>query len=209
MIRAQGFPGVAFGEADDGDPRWDLAARTAVSDELGIPDEWVLVDQVHGSRVVDATGPGHLGPADGIFTRVVGLPIAIATADCVPVVLIGTGSVGVIHAGWRGVAAGIVREAKRKMHDAGDEVLKAVIGPHIGPCCYEVGDEVVTSIGGYGETTSSGSRSVDLGAAIRDQLSGAAVHNVSVCTMHDSRFNSFRENATPLRQVTVAWIPQD
>jgi YfiH family protein len=208
MIRPQGFPGIAFGEAVDGDPRDDLAARSAVSDELGISAEWVLVDQVHGSRVVVATGPGHLGPADGIITRVPWLPIVVATADCVPVVIIGRDSVGIIHAGWRGVAAGIVQGASRTIHHAGDEVLEAVIGPHIGPCCYEVGDEVVASIGGYAETTSAGSRSVDLAAAIRDQLSGVDVHDSSPCTMHDSRFNSFRENATPLRQVTVAWIPQ-
>lgn len=208
MIRAPGFPGVAFGEAEDGDPRGDPDARGAVSDELGISDEWVLVDQVHGSRVVRATGPGHLGEADGIFTRIPWLPIAIATADCVPVVMIGSDSVGVIHAGWRGVATGIIREANRVMHQAGDDVLEAVIGPHIGPCCYEVGDEVVASIGGYAETTSFGSRSVNLAAAIRDQLRGVDVRDVAACTMHDSRFNSFRENATPLRQVTVAWIPQ-
>ena len=209
MIRTRGLPGVAFGEADDGDPRRDLAARTTVSATLGISDEWALVDQVHGSRVVVATGPGHLGPADGIVTRVPGLPVVIATADCVPVVMIGRDSVGVIHAGWRGVAAGIVPEASRTMRQAGDEVLKAVIGPHIGPCCYEVGDEVVASIGGYAESTSCGSQSVNLAAALRDQLSGIDVYDASACTMHDSRFNSFRENATPRRQVTVAWIPQD
>jgi YfiH family protein len=209
MIRTRGFPGIAFGEANDGDPRRDLAARTAVSDALGISDEWVLVDQVHGSRVVVATGPGHLGPADGIVTRVPELPVVIATADCVPVVMIGKDSVGVIHAGWRGVAAGIVPEASRIMRHAGDEVLKALIGPHIGPCCYEVGDEVVASIGGYEESTTSGSRSVNLAAAIRHQLSGVDVRDASACTMHDNRFNSFRDNATPRRQVTVAWIPQD
>jgi copper oxidase (laccase) domain-containing protein len=95
------------------------------------------------------------------------------------------------------------------MNEAGDEILGAVIGPHIGPCCYEVGSEVVDSIGGYARTTSWGSLSVDLGAAIRAQLPGVRMDENSPCTMHDRRFNSFRENKTPQRQVTLAWIPQD
>jgi YfiH family protein len=209
MIRHRGFPGIAFGEAKDHDPRKDVDARRAVSEMLGISSAWSTIDQVHGSRVVVANAPGHLGEADGIVTRIPSLPIAIATADCVPLVMIGSASVAVVHAGWRGVAVGVVHEASRMMNEAGDEILGAVIGPHIGPCCYEVGSEVIDSIGGYARTTSWGSLSVDLGAAIRAQLPGVRMGENSPCTMHDRRFNSFRENKTPQRQVTLAWIPQD
>jgi len=209
MILPRGFPGIAFGEASDGDARSDTVARRVVSSSLGIPEAWATVDQVHGSTVVTATAPGNLGSADGIITRARLLPIAVATADCVPFVIVGRDSVAIVHAGWRGVAAGVARRARRAMGEAGDEVIGAVIGPHIGPCCYEVGTEVVEAVGGYGKASRSGTLSVDLGAAIRDQLPRIEIHEESLCTMHDDRFHSYRENATRQRQVTVAWIPRD
>jgi YfiH family protein len=208
MIRPRVFPGVAFGEIGDGDPRSDAVARAAMADSLGVSHDWAVVDQVHGTRTVLASGPGNLGEADGIYTRIPMLPIAIATADCVPVVIVGSESLGIVHAGWRGLAAGIVSRAVGTIEDEGDRVRRAVIGPHIGPCCYEVGPDVVDAIGGYGEQTTTGAPSVALGAAIRDQLAGVDVTDLGLCTMHDERFHSYRENATPQRQVTVAWIPQ-
>jgi purine-nucleoside/S-methyl-5'-thioadenosine phosphorylase / adenosine deaminase len=208
MIRVRGFPGVAFGEARDGDPRSDPEAGRRFSEALGIQEAWALIDQVHGSDVVVATGPGRLGEADGIMTSVPLLPIAVATADCVPVVLSGRRSVAIVHAGWRGVAAGVVLEASKRMGDRGDSVRAGVIGPHIGPCCYEVGTEVVESIGGFAGSTRSGALSVDLGHAVRAQLPGVDVTALGRCTMHDNAFHSHRENATPHRQVTVTWIPQ-
>ncbi len=209
MIRPRGFPGIAFGEAVDGDPRSDVSVRSTFSQRLGIPDSWAIVDQVHGSTVVNSAEAGHLGRADGILTRVPMLPIAIATADCVPVVLVGAESVAIVHAGWRGVAAGVITQASRMMSRTGDSVLRAAIGPHIQACCYEVGVEVVDAIGGHGATTTSGTLSVDLASAIREQLSDVDVVGSAACTMHDDRFHSYRQNATSKRQVTVAWIPQD
>lgn len=209
MIRPRGSPGIAFGEASDGDVRNDAVARTLVSDALGISNAWAVVDQVHGSTVVHATAAGDLGKADGIITQRQMLPIAVATADCVPVVIIGSRSRAIVHAGWRGVAAGVIPAAAGMMRDTGDRARHAVIGPCIGPCCYEVGSNVVDAIGGYDSRTTSGSLSVDLGAAVRDQLEGVEVESEGTCTMHDSRFHSYRGNATAQRQMTVAWIPQD
>jgi YfiH family protein len=209
MIRPRGSPGIAFGEASDGDVHTDSVARSAVSDALGISNAWAVVDQVHGSTVVHATAAGDLGRADGIITQRRMLPIAVATADCVPVVIIGSRSRAIVHAGWRGVAAGVVPDAVATMRDADDRASVAVIGPCIGPCCYEVGSDVVDAIGGHGSRTTFGSLSVDLGAAIRDQLEGVEVESEGMCTMHDSRFHSYRRDATAQRQMTVAWIPQD
>lgn len=206
MIRPRGFPGVAFGESRDGDPRSDIEARSRFSEVLDIPQAWAFVDQVHGSNVVVATGPGHLGEADGLMTSVPLLPIAVTTADCVPVVLTGSQTVAVVHAGWRGVAAGVVAEAFAMMRDAGDQAGTAVIGPHIGPCCYAVGSEVVDALGGFADSTVSGSLSVDLAAGVRAQLPGVDVTVLDACTMHGGRFHSHRESATPQRQVTVTWI---
>jgi len=176
---------------------------------LDIPSAWALIDQIHGCDVVVAYAPDHLGEADGIMTSVPLLPIAIGTADCVPLVLTGHQTVAVIHAGWRGVAAGVVGEAFRMMEEAGSAVRSAVIGPHIGSCCYEVGPDVIDAIGGFAKSTTSGAPSVDLAGAARAQLPGVDVTVIDRCTMHDGGFYSHRENATPHRQVTVAWIPQD
>ena len=209
MNRARGFPGVVFTEARDGDLRRDCAARRSISSELGIPDAWAVVNQVHGANIAVAHSAGNLGAADGIATSVPMLPIDVATADCVPVVIVGTGSIAVVHAGWRGVASGVVVNALRAMSDSEDRVRGAVIGPHIGPCCFEVGPEVVEAVGGYASTTTEGSLSIDLASAIRDQLGSIDIENAMDCTMHDDRFHSHRRNATRKRQMAVAWIPQD
>lgn len=209
MILPRGFPGIAFGEANDGDLREDPRARRIASRALGIGDAWAMVDQVHGSTMAHATAPGNLGAADGIITQTRMLPVAVATADCVPVVIVGMRSRAIVHAGWRGVAAGIVGTALRVMYEGGDPPRRAVLGPHIGACCYEVGSDVVDAIGGYGARTSAGFLSVDLASAIRDQLEGIEVENEQMCTMHDPRFHSYREDATEKRQMAVAWIPED
>jgi len=209
MIRPRGFPGVCFGESSDGDPRSDLVARSRLCSVLDIPEAWAVIDQIHGSDIVVANRPGHLGEADGIMTSVPLLPVAVATADCVPVVLIGNRRIAMIHAGWRGVAAGIVGEALRLMEEEGGPVSAAVIGPHIGSCCYEVGSDVIEAVGGFAASTTRGGLSVDLSGAVRAQLPGVDVTDIDECTMHEGRFHSYRENATSLRQVTVTWIQQD
>lgn len=209
MILPRGLRGAAFGTAADGDPRRDPASTRRIARGLGISDEWAFVDQMHGSKISVATASGSLGRADGIVTSVAHLPIAVTTADCVPLILRGHSSIAVVHAGWRGVSSGVVHNAVRTIEERGDSVVAAVIGPHIGSCCYEVGPEVVDAVGGHGATTTSGTASVDLAAAIKTQIPTANTTVVDVCTMHDPRFHSFRRNATSHRQVTVAWIQQD
>src|SRR3990170_3553341 len=98
MIRPPGFRGAAFGTAEHGDGRLDAEARSRVSRRLGIPDDWAFVTQVHGAKVVEALGAGRLWEADAMFTTRPGLPLAVATADCVPVVLEGAGVVALVHA---------------------------------------------------------------------------------------------------------------
>ena len=209
MILPRGFPGIAFGEASDGDLRADARARSNASSALGIPEDWAFVDQVHGTTLARCVDTRALGEADAIFTQTQMLPIAVATADCVPVAIVGNTSRVMVHAGWRGVAQGIVQKAVRAMEEEGDQAHGAVIGPHIGPCCYEVGPDVVEAIGGHGDRTRNGMLSADLGSAIREQLGGIDVGSEEMCTMHDPRFHSYRRDATTQRQVAVAWIPQD
>lgn len=207
MILPPGVPGVAFGTARDGDARSDQRSRRSISSALGISDAWALIDQVHGSTVLAVKAPGHHGEADGLFTVEEGLPLAVATADCVPVAILGDGATAVVHAGWRGVAAGVVTQALSQFAEHKVRPTSAVLGPHIGSCCYEVGDEVVEAIGGYSATTSWGTTSVSLADAIVHQLEGISTLSVGGCTMEDAALASHRENATPLRQVTVVWNP--
>lgn len=207
MILTPGVPGVAFGTRSDGDGRIDSSARAEISQSLGIADEWAHVDQVHGADIVDVTHAGHHGPADGLRTGAVGLPLAIGTADCVPVALVGATAVAMLHAGWRGVAAGIVTKAVTESRALPEPYSVAVIGPHIGPCCYEVSQDVVDAIGGYADTTTFGTTSVDLGAAVASQVGAdISIVDMASCTNCDERFASHRRDGTRVRQVSLAWL---
>lgn len=88
---------------------------------------------------------GGWGDADVIMTERRGLPIAIATADCVPVVLMAENAVAIVHAGWRGARAGVIRAAIDAMNNAGHPTLRAAIGPAICKASFEVGPEAVTA----------------------------------------------------------------
>jgi purine-nucleoside/S-methyl-5'-thioadenosine phosphorylase / adenosine deaminase len=209
MIVPPGTPGVVFGTRFDGDGRSDADARALLSAEFGISTLWATIRQVHGSRAVYAPEPGFYGDADALVTDVAGLPMAVATADCVPVVLIGERTRAIAHAGWRGVANGVVVEAIDLIERRGDAVKRVVIGPHIGPCCYEVGKEVVEAIGGFASTTRGGAMSVDLALAVRSQVGDVDVVDIGICTLDDGSMASYRQDGTPDRQATVVWLPED
>lgn len=209
MIRPAGFRGAAFGDAGDGNGRDDLERRELISDELGIPRAWAFVHQVHGGVVLNVDQPGLAGSADGLITDRPGLPLTIATADCMPIIIEGDHSVAILHAGWRGVAAEIMGSGIEAMKALGDTPRRAAIGPSIGPCCYEVGDEVRAAVGDYASRTTSGTPSVDLRSAAAGQLSGLDVWRSDVCTHSDPGFRSYRRDATTERQVAVAWLPED
>lgn len=209
MIRPAGFRGAAFGDAASGNGRDDAAKRSSISDVLGIPTEWAFVQQVHGGLVAAVEESGSAGPADGLITERPGLPLTIATADCMPIIVEGDRSIAILHAGWRGLAAGIVVEGVEAMKRLGDTPRRAAIGPSIGPCCYEVGDEVRDAIGDHSSRTTLGTPSVDLWSAAEAQLSGLDVWRSDLCTYTESGLRSFRRDATTKRQVAVAWLPQD
>jgi len=129
--------------------------RRRVIGALGI-EPFACVRQQHGARVVRA-GPsragggfldpeGALGDADGMVTTSRGVPMAVLAADCVPVALAdpSSGRLAVVHAGWRGVAAGVLRSALRPFPRPAD--VRAVIGPAVGPDHYEVGEDVALAV---------------------------------------------------------------
>lgn len=207
MIRPPGFKGAAFGEAAEGDLRVDADRRRVVADVLGISPEWAFVSQVHGTAVVHASAPGRLGEADAVYTTRQALPVAIATADCVPVILEGSGFAAVVHAGWRGAASGVLQATVEALKGSGLAVERAAIGPGIGPCCYEVGDEVAERFAGHVSQTTWGRTSIDIGGYLESILDPVPVWRSERCTYTDEGLNSYRRNRTKLRQVAVAWLP--
>jgi len=148
----------------------------------GVARAWLR--QVHSARVV-AAAPGSCGEADALVTTDRGLALLVATADCVPVLLAAEAAVAAVHAGWRGVAAGVVAAAVESLarHGAPHELV-AWIGPAIGPCCYEVGPEVAAAVAAASaaEVMRAGARGrphVDLGRAVALQLGAAGVTRIT------------------------------
>ncbi len=206
MITPPGAAGrVVFSDAGDGDLRSDARARDEMSQRVGIANEWATVNQVHGSALVRVSAPGAAGQADALWTSEPGLPLVIFTADCLAVAFQAPGAAGIAHAGWRGAAGGVVSGLRDAMSEAGFEPERAFVGPGIGPCCFEVGPDVVERFPQSLARTSWGSTSVDLPGSIRYSLDGLEVWSADVCTKHEPGWFSHRSDATPSRQAGITW----
>lgn len=206
MISTPVEGGVAFSSAADGDQRLDEEARDRFCLRVGVAKQWATVKQVHGRVIHRVEAPGDHGPGDGIWTTEPGVPIAVFTADCFGIVMHSPEAVGVAHAGWRGTAAGVVSSLYDDMVEGGHEPESVFIGPGIGPCCFEVGPEVVREFPADSSRTSWGTRSVDLTVSIRNQVGSANVWTSGVCTHHESGLFSHRRDGAKERMVTLAWI---
>ena len=179
------------------------------------PDDLRQVDQVHGARVVSAAScmSEKREAADAIVADAESGPhvVGVRVADCVPI-LIGDrriGAVAAIHAGWRGVVAGVVAAALSELAKIGSGDYVAAIGPCIGPCCFEVdtsiGDEIARAANDASviAKTNGAKCLVDLRRAVRAQLKALRVldvedvpDSVSGCTKCDAaRFHSYRRDA--------------
>lgn len=157
------------------------------------------------------THPGeHAGDeADAAVTRVPDAKLAVRTADCVPIVLEGEGVVGVVHAGWRGLAAGIVPATIDAMGGA----TRAIVGPHIRAGCYEFGsDDLDTVAAALGDrvraTTTWGTPALDLTAAVRAALhdDDIEISDAGACTACTDVYFSWRARKDTARFATVAWM---
>jgi YfiH family protein len=134
----------------------------------------------------------------------------VLVADCLPIALAGEGAAATLHAGWRGLAAGIVDRGARAVRELGAVgPLEAVIGPGAGACCYAVGEEVHGRFVQYGRSARRG-RNLDLKAIARMQLERAGVEQVTdlaLCTICDQDFFSHRrDRGTTGRQAGVVWL---
>jgi polyphenol oxidase len=163
--------------------------------------------QIHSNRVLTATSPGFQGEGDAAITVQPDLPISVRTADCYPILLADTRNhaVAAIHAGWRGTAAHIVVKTLEKMNDEfGTQPVDivAAIGPGIGACCYEVGEEVAREFGFDVRTH------LDLLKENRKQLEASGVppekiEALGVCTFCDAeRFFSYRRDQKDAGRMT-------
>jgi YfiH family protein len=169
--------------------------------------------QVHGAHVHRVTSAENAepAPADGQATALPGVAPIVLVADCLPVALIAPGAVAMVHAGWRGLADGVIAEGVRALHDLGVRgAVAAAIGPGAGVCCYETGDEVHAAFARFGPAARQG-RHADLKAVARAQLVDAGVdeiHDVGLCTMcagDDLFFSHRRDGGVTGRQAGVAW----
>jgi YfiH family protein len=156
--------------------------------------------QVHGARAIVAGGDAQdvaRESADALVAREPEMAVGVRTADCVPVLLANskTGVVAAVHAGWRGVASGVVHAAFE--HDAFD---LAAIGPCIGACCFDIGDDVADKLAPHVVREQGARTRGDLRAAVRSQLAThglgpARIDDVAGCTHCDAvRFFSHRRD---------------
>ncbi len=180
--------------------------------------QWL--DQVHGTGCVEATLAGcHTVPeADAAWTGVPGLVLAVLTADCLPVVVAARDAsiVAVVHAGWRGLVAGIIPSALGELPSRAGGYL-GWIGPAIGAAAYEVGEDVAEAVRQLGPKAevclSPGNRAgkhlLDLAGLATRQLAHAGIEDVqrsTACTWSDDRFYSYRRDGATGRQATLVWI---
>jgi YfiH family protein len=188
--------------------------RDAVCVELGLaPAQLRSMRQEHGADVcfVDSGSQGE-AICDALITTLARQPLLCVTADCVPIAIAGAASVAVVHAGWRGLASGVIAAAVGKMRDVDPTApLRAAVGPAAGPCCYEVSFEVLEKIGS--QAVSNG-RMLDLASTAALQLSEVGISDPVVlrhCTIcdPDKRFHSFRRDGSDAgRQGVIAWLNQ-
>lgn len=188
-------------------------ARESLREHLGL-SRLARGFQVHGTAVrridgetAEDPGAGARVEADGQVTTLAGVGAVALSADCMPVALGCAGAVGMVHAGWRGLAAGVLEEGVRVVSEIGHgEEIVAIVGPCAGLCCYEVGPEVHEAFAG---THREGAH-IDLRAIAHERLLAAGVaevRDVLACTICDERFFSHRrEGERAGRQAGVAWL---
>lgn len=214
------FESLNLGILTGDEPGSVIENRRRLCEKAGAdPDRATMLWQRHGAGVVEApddhgvmtAGFDH-PPGDALWTEERGLAMMLITADCLPVAVArangGTPALAILHVGWRGLLEGIAAAALEQL---GDGRLQAVIGPGIGPCCYEVGEEVSTPFRArFGDEVMQG-RNLDLYTATEKALQAAGcgrVERVEMCTSchPDLFFSHRRDGAKTGRQGVVARI---
>jgi YfiH family protein len=208
-----------------------MSRREQLCERLGLG--WLCSSrQAHGTdvnvvRAFSGSGGQALAiDADGHATTLRGVGVMVMAADCLPIALGSGGAVAVVHAGWRGLSAGVLEHGVRALRDLAGATapIGAIVGPGAGACCYEVGAEVheafraaralatpaAASPAGYGHGDDDSPRGhLDLRAIAHERLLAAGVADVrhmDACTICDTRYFSHRrEGARAGRQAVIAW----
>jgi YfiH family protein len=191
--------------------------RLRLAAALGL-EQVAIGRQVHGTELAIHVEPQRPAPfaepgepipeVDGHVVAEPGLAALVFVADCLPVALAGPGGVAMLHCGWRGLAAGIVARGV-----AAVDATEATIGPGIGACCYEVGEEVLGAFAGLGEGVADG-RMLDLSEVARRLLREAGVERVeaaSLCTSCEANrfFSHRRDGGRSGRQAGLIWLEDE
>jgi YfiH family protein len=209
------YASLNLGFLTDDDQGLVTRNRATVQAELGV-SRLSFVHQIHGAQVRRITAgspePAQLPRVDGQATDVRGVAAAALVADCLPIAVAGDGAVAMLHAGWRGLAGGVVAagvEAVRGLGAVG--ALSAAIGPGAGRCCYEVGPEVHAAFERLPGAVHCGDK-LDLKAIARHELGRAGVaviDDIDLCTICSERallFSHRRDHGVTGRQAGVAWL---
>lgn len=192
--------------------------RRRLATAVGYPCEPAWLQQVHGNQVVLAETVSSPVAADAVWTRQLGKPCVVMTADCLPILLCdraGT-AVAAVHAGWRGLARGVIAATVKQMGIAPMELM-AWLGPAIGPTAFEVGDEVRATFlaldrtnGHYFQPSLSGRWLADIYGLARLQLRRlfvTAIYTGDFCTFRDvDAFFSYRRDHQTGRMASLIWL---
>jgi YfiH family protein len=214
------FASLNLGILTEDDPARVVVNRTRLCDAVDAdPDGATMAWQRHGGTVTRAQPRGIITPGtvydhcDGLWSDAPGRAMLLLTADCMPIAIARSDglrpAVEILHAGWRGLLAGIVAAGVRAI---GARKLVAVIGPSIGPCCYEVGDEVATPFRqAFGDDVVHEGSKLDLWTSAERALRAAGVEHVDrfdLCTAcHTDRFFSHRrDHGRTGRQGVIAYV---
>lgn len=183
-----------------------------------VPSEPVWLEQVHGTTVVTAEGAGCIPRADACISHQANAVCAVMTADCLPVLLCDDAAtvVGVAHAGWRGLANGVI-EATVQAMQADPATMLAWLGPAIGPQAFEVGGEVRAAFLGHDTGAAvafmpagNDKYLADIYLLARQRLNALGVRRIfggSFCTYSDrERFYSYRRDGKTGRMASLIWL---
>jgi YfiH family protein len=197
------YESLNLGILTDDDPARVEENRRRVLARAGV-ERFAMGHQVHGAELAEWDGPSSrpLRQADAHTTTAPDLGLLVLVADCLPLALAAPDRVAMVHCGWRGLAAGIVERAVERF----ERPPAAVLGPCIGPCCYEVGPEVLEAFGELDGVADG--RMLDLRAVAEAQLRAAGVEHVEhvdMCTScnPDLFFSHRRDRGVTGRQCGI------